>query len=54
LGRRDSTSGSAALANSDLPPPFFNLGQLISNFDNKGFTATEMVALSGACVVSIS
>nr|TKW36494.1 hypothetical protein SEVIR_2G443800v2 [Setaria viridis]TKW36495.1 hypothetical protein SEVIR_2G443800v2 [Setaria viridis] len=48
LGRRDSTSGSAALANSDLPPPFFNLSDLIGSFSNKGFSATEMVALSGA------
>ncbi|CAN6212709.1 unnamed protein product [Urochloa humidicola] len=48
LGRRDSTTGSASLANSDLPPPFFNLTELISAFSNKGFTATEMVALSGA------
>ncbi|CAL5071182.1 unnamed protein product [Urochloa decumbens] len=48
LGRRDSTSGSASLANSDLPPPFFNLSELIGAFDNKGFSVTDMVALSGA------
>ncbi|GJN10688.1 hypothetical protein PR202_ga28804 [Eleusine coracana subsp. coracana] len=48
LGRRDSTTASSSLANSDLPPPFFNLTDLISAFDKKGFTATDMVALSGA------
>lgn len=48
LGRRDSTTASLSLANSDLPPPFFNLGQLITAFGNKGFTATEMATLSGA------
>ncbi|KAG8079330.1 hypothetical protein GUJ93_ZPchr0007g5890 [Zizania palustris] len=48
LGRRDSTTASMSLANSDLPPPFFDLEQLISSFGSKGFTATDMVALSGA------
>ncbi|GJN33415.1 hypothetical protein PR202_gb22013 [Eleusine coracana subsp. coracana] len=48
LGRRDSTTASSSLANSDLPPPFFNLTDLIGAFDKKGFTATDMVALSGA------
>nr|CAB3455318.1 unnamed protein product [Digitaria exilis] len=48
LGRRDSTTASLSLANSDLPPPFFNLSNLIGAFSNKGFTATEMVTLSGA------
>ncbi|KAL5198592.1 hypothetical protein ABZP36_002104 [Zizania latifolia] len=36
-----------SLANSDLPAPFFDLEQLISSFGSKGFTATDMVALSG-------
>ncbi|KAK7294825.1 hypothetical protein RJT34_17722 [Clitoria ternatea] len=47
LGRRDSTTASLSSANSDLPAPTFNLNELISAFDNKGFTAKEMVALSG-------
>jgi peroxidase len=47
LGRRDSTTASLSLANSDLPPPSFNLDQLIKAFGNKGFTATEMATLSG-------
>ncbi|KAG8099111.1 hypothetical protein GUJ93_ZPchr0013g35184 [Zizania palustris] len=48
LGRRDSTTASMSLANSDLPPPFLDLEQLITAFANKGFTTTDMVALSGA------
>jgi peroxidase len=47
LGRRDSTTASMSLANSDLPAPSFNLSDLITSFGNKGFSATEMVALSG-------
>jgi len=54
LGRRDSTTASQTLANNDLPPPFFNLTDLISAFGNKGFTATDMVALSGAHTIGQS
>ncbi|XP_044964336.1 peroxidase 2-like [Hordeum vulgare subsp. vulgare] len=48
LGRRDSTNANEAAANSDLPPPFFDLVNLTQSFGNKGFTVTDMVALSGA------
>ncbi|KAF5476372.1 hypothetical protein F2P56_008096, partial [Juglans regia] len=48
LGRRDSTTASATAANSNLPPPTLSLSGLISAFSNKGFTAKEMVALSGS------
>ncbi|XP_030538771.1 cationic peroxidase 1-like [Rhodamnia argentea] len=48
LGRRDSTTASLNAANTDLPAPFLNLSALITSFSNKGFTAKEMVALSGA------
>ncbi|XP_006658124.2 peroxidase 2-like [Oryza brachyantha] len=48
LGRRDSTTASQALANSDLPPPSSDLASLIGNFSNKGLDVTDMVALSGA------
>ena len=47
LGRRDSTTASFSAANSDLPSPTMDLKDLISAFSNKGFTAKEMVALSG-------
>lgn len=47
LGRRDSTTASLDAANTDLPSPLADLSGLISTFSNKGFTANEMVALSG-------
>ncbi|KAH7514723.1 hypothetical protein FEM48_Zijuj11G0120800 [Ziziphus jujuba var. spinosa] len=48
LGRRDSTTASKEAATSNLPPPTLDLNGLISAFSNKGFTAKEMVALSGS------
>ncbi|KAL0310052.1 UNVERIFIED_CONTAM: Cationic peroxidase 1 [Sesamum radiatum] len=48
LGRRDSTTASLSGANSQLPGPNSNLNALITSFSNKGFTAREMVALSGS------
>ncbi|KAI9116088.1 hypothetical protein K1719_013018 [Acacia pycnantha] len=48
LGRRDSTTASLSAANSNLPSPFSDLSALITTFSNKGFTAKEMVALSGS------
>lgn len=48
LGRRDSTTASLSLANTDLPAPTLDLSGLITAFSNKGFTTKEMVALSGA------
>lgn len=48
LGRRDSTTANFNAANSDLPSPFLNLSGLIAAFNKKGFSANEMVALSGA------
>ncbi|XP_028768310.1 cationic peroxidase 1-like [Neltuma alba] len=54
LGRRDSTSASLSSANSDLPAPFLDLNALIAAFAKKGFTAGEMVALSGAHTIGKS
>ncbi|TVU46470.1 hypothetical protein EJB05_06010, partial [Eragrostis curvula] len=51
LGRRDATTASASLANSDLPGPTSNLNNLLSKFSNKGLSTTDMVALSGAHTV---
>ncbi|KAL4389615.1 hypothetical protein AHAS_Ahas03G0062800 [Arachis hypogaea] len=48
LGRRDSTTASITLANADLPLASDDLNTLISRFSNKGFSAKEMVTLSGA------
>ncbi|RLN42134.1 peroxidase 70-like [Panicum miliaceum] len=51
LGRRDATTASASLANSDLPGPTANLNGLLNAFANKGLSTTDMVALSGAHTV---
>ncbi|KAL3615739.1 NAD(+) salvage pathway protein [Castilleja foliolosa] len=48
LGRRDSTNASLTAANNQIPAPTLNLNALITSFSNKGFTAQELVALSGA------
>ncbi|KAJ6983546.1 hypothetical protein NC653_026383 [Populus alba x Populus x berolinensis] len=48
LGRRDSTTASPALAITELPAFFDDLGKLISRFQKKGLTARDMVALSGS------
>ncbi|KAL5582893.1 hypothetical protein UlMin_015335 [Ulmus minor] len=48
LGRRDSTTASLKSANNDIPSPILDVVDLITFFSNKGFTAKEMVALSGA------
>ncbi|XP_043705658.1 cationic peroxidase 1-like isoform X2 [Telopea speciosissima] len=48
LGRRDSTTASLSKANTNIPAPTLNLSGLITAFSNKGFTAKEMVALSGS------
>ncbi|KAF6139385.1 hypothetical protein GIB67_026227 [Kingdonia uniflora] len=48
LGRRDSTTASLSTANSDIPAPTLDLSGLTSAFTKKGFTAREMVVLSGS------
>ncbi|KAJ3692121.1 hypothetical protein LUZ60_012471 [Juncus effusus] len=48
LGRRDSTTASLSLANSNLPAPSSDLSTLISKFANQGLNAQDMTALSGA------
>ena len=47
LGRRDSTIASLSAANSDIPTPVMNLSALITLFSYKGFSAKDMVALTG-------
>ncbi|XP_074287153.1 peroxidase 4-like [Silene latifolia] len=50
LGRRDAMTASFAAANSSngIPPPSSNLSALISNFQSKGLSARDLVALYGA------
>ncbi|KAG8058580.1 hypothetical protein GUJ93_ZPchr0002g23954 [Zizania palustris] len=54
LGRRDSTTASFDTANTDLPGPDQNLARLISAFGNKGLSARDMTALSGAHTIGFS
>ncbi|KAJ4710276.1 Peroxidase [Melia azedarach] len=48
LGRRDSTTASRSLAESNLPSFRDSLDRLISLFGSKGLSARDMVALSGS------
>lgn len=48
LGRRDAKTASQSAANSNLPGPGSSLQTLITMFGNKGLTAKDMTALSGA------
>ncbi|KAK6943397.1 hem peroxidase [Dillenia turbinata] len=48
LGRGDSTTASLSDANSDIPAPTLDINGLISSFSSKGFSAQELVALSGS------
>nr|GMD32767.1 lignin-forming anionic peroxidase-like [Ipomoea batatas] len=48
LGRRDSTTASKTVAETDLPGPFDTLESLISSFASKGLNTRDLVALSGA------
>lgn len=47
LGRRDSTTGNPAQAVTDLPFFEADLETLITDFDRKGLSVRDMVALSG-------
>ncbi|KAF7830893.1 peroxidase P7-like [Senna tora] len=48
LGRRDARTASFTAANTNLPPPSFNLTQLIHRFQQFNLSPRDMVALSGA------
>ena len=54
LGRRDSTTASLDKTNSDLPAPTSSLAALITSFGNKGLSARDLTALSGAHTVGFS
>ncbi|XP_052177147.1 peroxidase 3-like [Diospyros lotus] len=53
-GRRDGSISSAQEALNNIPPPFFNLTQLKSNFASKGLDVKDLVLLSGAHTVGIA
>jgi peroxidase len=48
LGRRDAQTASQSAANANLPGPDSSLATLITMFGNKGLSARDMTALSGA------
>lgn len=54
LGRRDSTTASLSLANSDLPSPASDLATLVSAFGNKGLSPGDLTALSGAHTIGFA
>ncbi|KAK2376617.1 peroxidase [Trifolium repens] len=54
LGRRDATNTSWAAANANLPPPFFNFSQLITNFQSHGLNLKDLVVLSGAHTIGLA
>ncbi|XP_058088210.1 peroxidase 5-like [Magnolia sinica] len=47
-GRRDGRTSLASEVGDNLPSPYHNVTQLIDMFGKKGFSANEMVILSGA------
>jgi peroxidase len=53
-GRRDGTRSSAADTLTALPPPFLNASALIQLFGSHGFTAQDMVALSGGHTLGVA
>ncbi|KAM0054234.1 putative peroxidase [Helianthus debilis subsp. tardiflorus] len=52
-GRKDGTR-SKIEDTRNLPPPIFNSSELIKMFGQKGFTAQEMVALSGGHTLGVA
>lgn len=54
LGRRDSRTASLNDANTNLPPPFFNFSQLLSNFQSHGLNLKDLVALSGGHTIGLA
>jgi len=48
LGRRDARTASQSDANANLPGPGSSLATLVTMFGNKGLSARDMTALSGA------
>jgi peroxidase len=54
LGRRDARNASRNDANTNLPPPFFNFTQLLSNFQAHGLNLKDLVALSGGHTIGLA
>jgi peroxidase len=54
LGRRDARNASKNDANNDIPSPFFNFTQLLSNFQAHGLNLKDLVALSGGHTIGLA
>lgn len=54
FGRLDARTASINLSAARLPPPFFNLSQLIRSFTDVGLALQDVVALSGAHTIGLA
>ncbi|KAA8543681.1 hypothetical protein F0562_021573 [Nyssa sinensis] len=54
LGRRDARNASFNDANIDIPAPFFNFSNLLSNFQNHGLDLKDLIVLSGAHTIGLA
>ncbi|KAH7564758.1 hypothetical protein ACOSP7_021511 [Xanthoceras sorbifolium] len=54
LGRRDARTASLSDANTNLPPPNFNLSQLLSIFQSHGLDLQDLIALSGGHTIGLA
>ncbi|XP_028768923.1 cationic peroxidase 1-like [Neltuma alba] len=54
LGRRDARTASRDAANMNLPPPFFNFSQLVTNFQSHGLNLKDLVVLSGGHTIGLA
>ncbi|BFI15393.1 peroxidase [Marchantia polymorpha subsp. ruderalis] len=54
MGRRDGVNSTALMADTNLPFPVLNFSGLVANFAAKGFSAKEMITLSGAHTIGQS
>lgn len=51
LGRRDSRTANLQGAINGLPSPFENVTELKRKFGRVGLDSTDLVALSGKCII---